>query len=44
MYAASLYKIPTHTVDFSQVLAEFVRQKQPQKIKSFTKKIGTKYN
>ena len=38
MNAAALHKIPTQTVDSSQVLAKCTRQKQPQIIKSITKK------
>ena len=41
MYPAALQKIPTQTVDSSQVLAKCIRQRQPQTIKSITK-IGTK--
>ena len=37
MYPAALHKIPTQTVDSSQVLAKCIRQKQPQTIKSITK-------
>ena len=37
MYAAALHKIPTQTVDSSQVLSKCIRQKQPQTIKSITK-------
>ena len=37
MYLAAVHKIPTQTVDSSQVLAKGIRQKQPQTIKSFTK-------
>ena len=37
MYPAALHKIPTQTVDSSQVLAKCVCQKQPQLIKSITK-------
>ena len=37
MYPAALHKIPTRTVDSSQVLAKCIRQKQPQTIKSITK-------
>ena len=37
MYPAALPKIPTRTVDSSQVLAKHIRQKQPQTIKSITK-------
>ena len=41
MYPAALHKIPTQSVDSSQVLAKCIRQKQPPTIKSITK-IGTK--
>ena len=34
MYPSALHKIPTQTVDSSQVLAKCIGQKQPQKIKS----------
>ena len=37
MYPAALHKIPTQTVDSSQILAKCTRQKQPQTIKSVTK-------
>ena len=37
MYPAALHKIPTQTVDSSQVLVKCIRQKQPQIIKSITK-------
>ena len=37
MYPAALHKIPTQTVDSSQVLAKCIRQKQPQTIMSITK-------
>ena len=37
MYPAALHKIPTKTVDSSQVLAKCKRQKQQQTIKSVTK-------
>ena len=37
MYPAALHKIPTQTVDSSQVLAKCIRQKQPQTIRSITK-------
>ena len=37
MYPAALHKIPTQPVDSSQVLANCIRQKQPQTIKSITK-------
>ena len=40
MYPAALQKIPTQTVDSSHVLAKCIRQKQPQTIKSITKKLG----
>ena len=33
-----MHKIPTQTVDSSQVLANCIHQKQPQTIKSITKK------
>ena len=36
MYPATLHKIPTQTVDSSQVLAKCIRQKQPQAIRRFT--------
>ena len=36
MYPAALYKIPTQTVDSSQVLVKCLRQKQPQITKSIT--------
>ena len=39
MYPAALHKIPTQTVDSSQVLAKCIRQKQPQTIKSNTKNL-----
>ena len=32
MYPAALHKIPTQIVDSSQVLAKYLRQKQPQTI------------
>ena len=37
IYPAALHKIPTQTVDSSQVLAKCIRQKQPQIIKTITK-------
>ena len=37
MYPAALHKVPTQTVDSSQVLAKCIRQKQPQIIKSIIK-------
>ena len=37
MYPAALHKIPTQTVDSSQVLAKCIRQKQAQIIESNTK-------
>ena len=37
MYPAALHKIPTNTVDSSQVLSKRIRQNQPQIIKSITK-------
>ena len=37
MYTAALHKIPTQTVDSSQIMAKCIRQKQPQTIKSITK-------
>ena len=37
MYPAALHKIPTQTVDSSEVLANCIRQKQPQTIKGITK-------
>ena len=37
MYPAALRKIPIQTVDSSQVLAKWIRQEQPQIIKSITK-------
>ena len=37
MYPAALHKIPTQTVDSSQVLAKCIRQKQPQTTKGITK-------
>ena len=37
MYSAALHKIPTQTVDSSQVLAKCIRQKQPQTTKGITK-------
>ena len=37
MYPAALHNIPTQTVDSSKALAECVREKQPQIIRSFTK-------
>ena len=37
MYRAALHKIPTQSVHSSQVLAKFIRQKQPQMFKSITK-------
>ena len=37
MYPAALHKIPTQTVDSSQVLAKCISQKQPQTIKIITK-------
>ena len=37
MYPAALRKIPIQTVDSSQVLAKWIRQEQPQLIKSITK-------
>ena len=37
MYPAALHKIPTQTVDSSQVLAKRIRQEQPQTNKSITK-------
>ena len=37
MYSAALHKIPTQTVDSSQILAKCIHQKQPQTIKSITK-------
>ena len=43
LYPAALHKIPTQTVDSSQVLAKCVRQKQPQIIRSI-KKMGQKHN
>ena len=36
MYPAALHKIPTQTIDSSQVLAKCIRPKQPQTIKSIT--------
>ena len=36
IYLAALHKIPTQTVDSSQVLAKYIRQKQPQIIKIIT--------
>ena len=44
MYPAALHSIPTQTVDSSQVLAKCIHQKQPQTIKSITKKLGQKHN
>ena len=37
MYPAALHKIPTQSVDSSQVLAKCICQKQPETIKSNTK-------
>ena len=37
MYPAALHKIPTKTVDSSQVSAKCIRQKQPQILKNITK-------
>ena len=37
MYPAALHKIPTQTVDSSQVFAKCIRQKQPLIIKNITK-------
>ena len=37
MYPAALHKIPIQTVYSSQVLAKYIRQKQPETIKSITK-------
>ena len=37
MKPAALHKIPTQTIDSSQVLAKCLCQKQQQKIKSITK-------
>ena len=36
MYPAALHKVPTQTLDSSQVLAKFIHQKQPQIFKSIT--------
>ena len=36
MYPAAQHKIPTQIVDLSQVLAKYIRQKQPQIIESIT--------
>ena len=44
MYTAALHKIPTQTVDSSQVLANCIRQKQPQTMKSITKIWDKKHN
>ena len=38
MDPVALHKIPTQTLDSSQFLANCIRQKQPQTIKSMTKK------
>ena len=38
MYPPALHKIATQIVDSSQVLVNGIRQNQPQKIKSITKK------
>ena len=43
MCPAALHKIPTQTVDSSQVLAGCIRQKQPQISRSLTKKLGRKH-
>ena len=37
MYPTALHKIPTQSVDSSQVLDKCIRHKQPQTIKSITK-------
>ena len=37
MYPAALHKIPTQTVDSSQLFAKFICQKHPPTIKSITK-------
>ena len=37
MYPAAVHKIPTQTVDSSQVLANYIRRKHSQIIKSITK-------
>ena len=37
MYPAALHKIPSQTLDSSEVWAKCIRQKQPQKIKRITK-------
>ena len=39
MCPAALHKVPTQTLDSSQVLANCIRQKQPQLIKSITKSL-----
>ena len=37
MYPAALHKIPTQTIDSSQILAKCIRRKQPQTIKRIIK-------
>ena len=37
MYPAALHKYPTLTVSSSQILAKYIRQKQPQLTKSITR-------
>ena len=44
MYPTAPHKIPTQTVDSSQVFERWIRQKQSKMINKTDKKLGQKHN